>query len=494
MDVVAQRIASLSPGKRALLISRLKQLSGASSRTPQIPARNGSGPAPLSFSQLRLWFLDRYEPGNSLYNVSSAFRLRGQLNIDALEQSINEITRRHEVLRATMMTLNGIPVQVISPHRYDNLPLTDLRSLPHDEHEGAVRKLASEEAQRPFDLARGPLKRTTLLQLGDEDYVLLLTMHHIVTDGWSIDILFRELSILYRAFIRGARSPLPELSIQYPDFAHWQREWLSGDVLEKQLAYWKKQLQGVPPLLNLKTDRPRPAVRNTKGAHHGCIFPKPLSDALKRLSQQADATLFMTLLAAFQTLLHRYTGQDDICVGIPIAGRRWRETQELIGFFVNTLAIRSNMANNPTFREFLASVRHTVFEAFSHQEAPFEQVVDILQPVRDPSYAPLVQTTFALQNAAKESLSLPGISLNQMSPYSGQAKFDLALGMRDYAEGLSAVLEYNADLFEAATIKRMLAHFKNLLESIIANCNQRLSELALISDAEMRLLEEWGGS
>ena len=494
MDAVSQRIASLSPGKRALLRSRFKKLDDATSEALQIPRCNEPGPAPLSFSQLRLWFLDQYEPDNSFYNISSAFRLSGQLNVKALEQSINEITRRHEVLRTAVVTLDGQPAQVVSPPHYENLVPIDLSSLPVGQRELEAKKLVAEEAHRPFDLSQGSLARTMLLRLGAEDYVLLVTMHHIITDAWSIGILFRELSILYRAFMDNTPSPLPELRIQHKDFAHWQQRWLSGKVLETQLSYWREQLRGLPPLLNLPIDRPRPAIWTTKGAHQSCGLSKSLSDALKSLSRQANATLFMTLLAAFQVLLHRYTAQNDICVGTAIAGRRWRETQGLIGFFVNTLAIRSNVENNPGFQSFLASIRHTVLEAFSHEDVPFHQVVDMLEPVRDPSYAPLVQAMFALQNPGTESLNFPGVSSTQMSPYSGQAKFDLALGMRDCPEGLTAILEYNADLFDASTINRMLAHFQSLLESIVANSDQRLSELTLISDAEMRLLEQWSAA
>lgn len=494
MDAVAQRIANLSPGRRALLISRLRQLNQEGSRALQIPRRNGSDEAPLSFAQQRLWFLDLYEPGNSFYNFSSAFRLRGPLNIAALERSLNEIARRHEVLRTVVVTRDGHPIQIVSPHRYQSLLPIDLTALPKNEIDGEAARLVAEEAQRPFDLEEGPLARTALLQLGAEDHVLLLTMHHIITDSWSIGILFRELSILYPGFINGTPSPLPELAIQYADFADWQRRWLSGEVLEQQLQYWREQLRGVPPLMNLPTDRPRPAIGTTRGAHQNCILPESLAEAIRDLSREANATLFMMLLAAFQILLQRYTGQDDICVGTPIAGRRRRETQNLIGFFVNTLAIRGNLSGDPSFRGFLTSLRHTVLEAFSHQDVSFEQVVDMLQPVRDPSYAPLVQTMFVMQNRAGQSLSLPGISLSQMLPYSGQAKFDLALGVRDNAEGMTAVLEYNADLFDAVTINRMLSHFQTLLESIVADPNQRLSELTLVSDEEMRLLEEWGAA
>ena len=494
MDVVAQRIANLSPGRRALLISRLRQLNQGGSRALQIPRRNDAEQAPLSFAQQRLWFLDLYEPGNSFYNFSSAFRLRGSLDIEALERSLNEITRRHEVLRTVVATRDGQPVQIVEPHQYQSLLPIDLTALPANQIDDEATRLVAEEARRPFDLEVGPLARTTLLRLGAEDHVLLLTMHHIITDSWSIGILFRELSILYPGFINGTPSLLPELPIQYADFAEWQRRWLSGDGLEKQLHYWREQLRGVPPLLNLPTDRPRPAIGTTRGAHESCILPKTLSEAIRELSREANATLFMTLMAAFQIVLQRYTGQDDLCVGTPIAGRRWPETQNLIGFFVNTLAIRGNMSGNPSFRGFLTSLRHTVLEAFSHQDVSFEQVVDMLQPVRDPSYAPLVQTMFVMQNRAGESLSLPGISLGQMLPYSGQAKFDLALGVKDNAEGMTTILEYNADLFDAVTINRMLSHFQTLLESIVADPNQQLSELTLISDQEMRLLEEWGAA
>jgi hypothetical protein len=494
METIAQRIANLSPEKRALLMSRLKQLNKTGPQALQIPRRSFSGPAPLSFNQLRLWFLDRYEPDNCSYNIPAAFRLKGQLNIKALEMSINEVVRRHEILRTTIVTTDGQPSQVIWPAQENRLPVIDLSSLPAEQAELEVKALAMEEAHTPFDLERGPLMRTALIQSGPEDFVLFLTMHHIITDGWSSGILLRELSILYKSFKTGEQSPLPELPIQYADFACWQRERLSGEVLENGLAYWQEQLDGAPTLLNISTDRPRPAVSTNKGAHQSLSLSKPLSEALKLLSRQAGATLFMTLMAAFQTLLHRYTAENDICVGTPIAGRRWHETQGLIGFFVNTLVIRGRMSDDPTFRELLAQVRHTVLDAFSHQDVPFEQVVDMIDPVRNASHAPLVQTLFVLQDAAPQSLDLPGLSLSYLSPYSGSTKFDLTLGMKDYPMGLTAILEYNADLFDDSTIQRMLSHFRNLLESIAANPYQRLSELALISEEEMRLLDEWSAA
>jgi len=447
---------------------------------------------PLSFAQQRVWFLEQLKPGNAFYNMPAAVCLKGQLNVAALEQSLNQIMTRHEALRTNFVTVNGQPVQAIASTLTLTLPVVDLLQLPETEREIETQRLATEEAQQPFDLAAEPLVRTKLLQLSDAEHVLLLTMHHIVSDGWSIGVFLRELAALYEAFCNNVPLVLPELPIQYADFAVWQRQWLQGEVLESQLAYWKQQLDDAPALLELPTDRVRPAVQTFRGAFQTFTISKELSDALMTLSQRQGATLFMTLLAAFQTLLYRYTGQTDICVGTPVANRNRSEIEALIGFFVNTLVLRTDVSGNPTFEDVLYRVREVALGAYAHQDLPFEQLVEELQPVRSVSYTPLFQVMFALQNAPMPSLELPDLTLNPLATESATAKFDLTLSVESTEQGLVGSWEYNTDLFDAATITRMAGHFQTLLEGIVANPDQRLLDLPLLSAAQRhQLLVEW---
>jgi len=450
------------------------------------------GDQPLSFGQQRLWFLDQLEGGSATYNEFFALNINGLLQIAALEQTLTEIVRRHEILCTTFPMRNGFPVQAIAPTQTVPLPMVDLQQLPEVEQSTEVRRLAIEEQARPFDLSNGPLLRATLLRLGEESYVLLLNMHHIVCDGWSMGIFIRELSALYEAFSNGAPSPLPELPIQYADFAHWQRQWLQGEVLAAHLAYWRQQLAGAPPVLELPTDRPRPAVQTFRGATQLLALPKPLSQKLKALSQRWGVTLFMTLLAAFQTLLYRYTGQSDICVGTPIANRNRSEIEDLIGFFVNMLVLHTDLSGNPSFQELLGRVREVALGAYAHQDLPFEQLVEALQPERSLSHQPLFQVMFVVHDASMTTLELPGLTLSSLEMDSETAKSDLTLSIADGEQGLMGSLEYNTDLFETATITRMLGHFQTLLEGIVANPDQRLSDLPLLTPAERHtLLVEW---
>ncbi|RMF31802.1 MAG: amino acid adenylation domain-containing protein, partial [Chloroflexi bacterium] len=447
---------------------------------------------PVSFAQQRLWFLDQFEPGSPFYNVPTAVRLSGRLDVVALERTLNEIVRRHESLRTTFTALDGEPMQVISPSLTLPLPIVDLRHLPEAEREAEAMRLAQEEARRPFDLSRGPLLRTTLLWLDEEEYLILLTMHHIICDGWSIGVFIGELTTLYTAFTSGQPSPLPELPIQYADFAVWQREWLQGEVLEEQLAYWKQQLGDDPGILELPTDRPRPPIYTNNGAVLSRKLSKRLADALQALSREEGVTLFMTLLAAFQTLLHRYTGQEKISVGTPIANRNRAEIEGLIGFFVNTLVLRTDLSGNPTFRHLLKRVREVTLGAYAHQDLPFEMLVDALQPERDMSHTPLFQVMFILQNAPVQGQELPGLTLSQVETHPGTSTFDLTLSMAEGPDGLEASVEYNTDLFDAATIRRMLDHFQTLLEAIAADPDRPIAELPLLTEAERRqLLVEW---
>ena len=461
---------------------------------PPMERVSRDGDLPLSFAQQRLWFLDQLMPGSIAYNMSGAVRLTGPLNVVALEQSLTEVLRRHEILRTTFRAVDGQPFQSIAPAKPFILPVTDLEPLPEAEREAEARRLAIEEAHRLFDLARGPLFRATLLRLGEEDHILQCAMHHAVSDGWSIAIFNKEIGLLYHSFSTGQPLLLPELPIQYADFAHWQRQWLQGEVLEAQLSYWRKQLAGAPPSLELPTDRARPAVQTFHGARQSLVLPKSLTEALKGLSRQEGVTLFMTLLAAFKVLLSRYTGQEDIVVGTPIAGRNRAEIEPLIGFFINTVALRTDLSGGPSFRELLRRVREVALGAYDHQEMPFEKLVEELQPERDLSRTPLFQVFFNMLNL--ESLEshrpeLNGLTAEQLV-LNDSVKFDLSLTIREETEGVGASLQYNTDLFDDATIDRMICHFQTMLEGIVANPDQSLSDLPILTKAERhQLLAEW---
>jgi amino acid adenylation domain-containing protein len=464
---------------------------GRGLQAPPILPVPRNGYLPLSFAQQRLWFIDQLEPGNSAYNFPAAVRLKGPLNVVALERTVNEIVRRHETLRTTFATVDGRPVQVIAPALTARAAVLNLQELSDGEREAEVQRLAIEQAQLPFDLARGPLLRVTLLRLAEEEHVGLLTMHHIVSDGWSTGILIREMAVLYQAFSHGAASPLPELPIQYADFAHWQREWLQGEVLETQLSYWKRQLLGAA-VLELPTDHPRPAMQTFRGSHQSLLLPKHVGDDLKALSRREGITLWMTLLTAFKILLHRYTDQDDIIVGTPIANRNRLEIEGLIGFFVNTLVMRTDLSGNPTFRELSRRVREVCLGAYAHQDLPFERLVEELHLERSLAHNPLFQVMFVLQNASGRKTGLPGLTLSPVEIDTGTAHFDLTLHIADTEQGLIGTLAYNTDLFEDATIIRILGHFRILLEAVAANPERRLSDLPLLSEPErQQVLLEW---
>ncbi|PTL74976.1 non-ribosomal peptide synthetase, partial [Vitiosangium sp. GDMCC 1.1324] len=451
-----------------------------------------TGDIPLAFSQQRLWFLDQLEPGSPVYNIPSALRLSGQLNTEALRQAFEELVRRHESLRTTFASRDGQPIQLIAPSLSIPLDVLDLQDVPASERETRANDLARQEALRPFDLANGPLLRTSLLRLASDDHVLIVAMHHIVSDGWSMGVLVREVATLYAAFASGRRPSLPALPIQYADFARWQRSWLQGEVLDSQLRFWKQQLSGAPAHLELSTDKPRPPVQTFRGANLRVSFSKTLSDSIKSLSTRAGVTPFMTLLAGFQVLLHRYSRQDDISVGSPIAGRRDTELEGLIGFFVNTLVLRSRFSPELSFRDLLLQVRDTTLGAYEHQDMPFEKLVEELQPQRDLSRPPLFQVMFILQNTPSETLSLPGLTLRSLPQSSGTAKFDWTLALSDTPNGFAGGLEYNTDLFERDTVARAMEHLRILLEAAVARPDSHLSDLPLLSAAEKhKLLVEW---
>ncbi|HEY6186696.1 MAG TPA: amino acid adenylation domain-containing protein, partial [Pyrinomonadaceae bacterium] len=493
VEVALRRLfeAPTVAGLGAVIEEELRRGEGIGSAPPLAKVERGEE-LPLSFAQQRLWFLDQLEPGGWTYNMPSAVRLGGRLNVSALTETFNEISRRHEALRTSFVSVDGRPRQIISEEQSVVIREIDLRWLSEEERESEARRLAGEEARRPFDLSVGPLLRVSLLKLAEDDHILLFTMHHIISDGWSIGVLVKEVTTLYDAFSAGEPSPLPELPIQYADFAHWQREWLQGEVLEAQLSYWKEHLAGAPPLLELPTDRPRPAVQTYHGAHDSLHFDSELTEEIKRISRQEGVTLFMTLLAAFQTLLSRYSRQQDIVVGSPIANRTRAEVEPLIGFFVNTLVLRTDLGGSPTFRELLKQVREVTLGAYAHQDVPFEMLVEELQPERDMSRSPLFQVMFVLQNTPAQALELPALRLNMLDAPGNTAKFDLTLTLVELPDGLRGRLEYNTDLFDRSSIQRLISSFHTLVEGLVTYPDHSVSSLPLLSPAELhQLLHLW---
>ncbi|HEX6292495.1 MAG TPA: amino acid adenylation domain-containing protein [Herpetosiphonaceae bacterium] len=478
----------------AALITNMRLGTTIQDAAPPLRPVDRAGFLPLSFSQERLWFLHQLTPSSPLYNIPSAVRLTGQLDRVALQRSFDTLVERHEVLRTTFPDTDGRPVQVIAPPTPVVIAFVDLRGLPVDEREAAARERAQAEAQTPFDLALSPLLRVTLLQLDEGDHVVLFTLHHIISDGWSSGILIRELALLYMAYVEDRPAPLADLPIQYVDFAVWQRQWLQGTVLEQQVAYWQEQLADAPAALDLLTDRPRPPIQTVRGATLPFRVPLALSQALYALSRHEGVTLFMTLLAAFQTLLFRYSGQADILVGTPIANRTRKDLEGLIGVFVNTLVLRTKLSGNPPFRDLLGRVRQTALGAFAHQDLPFERLVEVLQPARDPSRSPLFQVMLVLQNAPSEALKLPGMAFEPIAVDSGTAKFDLMLVMTEGADGLTGTLEYNSDLFDHDTMARLLDHYHTLLNGIVAHPETRLADLPLVPAAEWQQMVLWNAT
>jgi amino acid adenylation domain-containing protein/FkbM family methyltransferase len=482
------RSIGLSEETRELLELLLREESIELPQAQKIPRRQTTSQLPLSFAQQRLWFLDQLQPETSTYNMAGAFSLEGKLDLEALEKAINEIVNRHEALRTTFEIEDGEPVQVVSPPQKLSLPLMDLSRLPGARREAQALALATEEARLPFDLARGPLMRVKLLRLATDQHVMLLTTHHIISDGWSVGVFVEELGQLYKAFSLGEPSPLPELPIQYADFAIWQRQWLQGETLENELSYWRSELAGSLSVLELPADRPRPAVQSPRGAHQPFVLPKSLTEALRSLSQQHEVTLFMLLLAGFNTLLYRYTGQENILVGTPTANRDRADINGLIGFFVNTLILRTDISGNPGFREVLSRVRKITLEAYDHADTPFEKLVEELQPERDLSYSPIFQVSFALNNEPLPSLEVLGLRIKTTGVQTETAKFDLLLEMTEEKEGLAGWIQYSTDLFDATTIERMTGHFQTLLEAIVGNPDLNVSDFPLMSSQESHLL------
>jgi len=478
--------AELTARKQDLIAYLQKQAQGALEETfSSIRPVSRSQELPLCWTHQRLWFLDSLEGGsNAAYNLSTVLQINGNLNIKVLKQTLAEIIKRHEILRTTFKVVNGTPVQAIDTGLTVRLPVIDLQQYSEVEKAAQARRLAIEEISRMFDLAKGPLMRPSLLQLGSESHILLITMHHIVFDGWSTAIFVKELSTLYQAFAKNLPSPLADLPIQYADFAVWQRQWLNEDILKPKLDYWKQKLAGTPPLLELPTDRPRPPVDSMQGDTETFQLSAEVTEKLKNLSKRSGATLYMILLAALATLLFRYSSQEDIVIGSPIANRYPKETEPLIGLFINTLVLRINLGENQSFLELLTRVRQVTLEAYENQNVPFEKLVKELNVKRDLSRNPLFQVWYTLQNTAVEGLELTGLQVRSLEFENPTAIFDLEFILEYMSEGIKGRLRYKTDLFEASTIAQILKSFQTLLQSIVAEPERRLSNLRLLTDEE----------
>jgi amino acid adenylation domain-containing protein len=496
MNDLSDAISRLSPEQRALLELRLKRKRGEAPRADAVPRRTESGPARLSFAQERLWFLDQLEPGSPLYNISAGLRLKGRLDAAALERAFAEVAHRHEILRTAFTWRGTEPVQLVAPEARIPFRMLELTDLPAEKRERRALELATEEARQPFDLQTGPLARLLLLRLAERQHLLVVSLHHIAADGGSVEVLLREIGALLSASKAG--QPLPELPIQYADYAAWLREWMQGERLKAQLAYWTRQLAPPLPVLDLPADRPRPARQAFRGCRRSRLLPGVLAEDLKELSRSESATLFMTLLAAYQVLLHRVTGQNDLLIGTPVDNRNRPETEGLIGFFVNTLVLRTRVAPEAPFRDFLAQVRESVLEAHAHQDLPLEKLVEVLRPDRGASLQPLFQVAFELQGPALGGAALPGLDAELIELDTGTAKFDLTLFVRDLGSGgagLRATLEIAEDLFEPATADRLLGHLEVLLAGLARRPETSIAELPLLSAEEReQLLYRWAGT
>ncbi|HEX8148208.1 MAG TPA: amino acid adenylation domain-containing protein [Pyrinomonadaceae bacterium] len=487
---VALRRLFEGPTVVALAAAAESALRDGAAAPPRLERAPRAGDLPLSFAQQRLWFLDQLEPGSAFYNVPAAVRLRGRLDADAFWRALDEVVRRHEALRTHFRDVNGRPAQVVSPPCPLPRVVSDLSALPEQERERAAADSASEWATLPFDLARGPLLRVRLLRLGDEEHVVLFTMHHIVGDLWSMGVLVREMATLYEAFSHGLPSPLAELPVQYADYAVWQRAWLQGEVLAEQLAYWRRQLAGAPALLELPTDRPR-AEQTFKGARVDLALPRSLGVELKALGRREGVTLFMTLLAAFGATLHNRARQTDILIGTPVANRQRTEVENLIGFFLNTLVLRINFAGDPSFRELLRRVREVALGAYAHQDVPFEKLVEELRPERSLSHNPLFQVAFTLDQFPAHESKLGDLTLSPVETDKGTTQFDLVLRLADTPAGVAGTLQYMTGLFEEGTVRRLVTHFESVLRLAVARPDVRLGEVAAeLAEADRRAWAE----
>jgi amino acid adenylation domain-containing protein len=497
MTSLEQRLAGLSADQRRLVERWLREQAVAAHppAAARIPRRPAADVCPLAFAQQPLWFVQQWDPDSAAFNFPIAVRLRGPCDMALLEHSLAAIVQRHEVLRTTFPAANGQPQQLIAPGVPLRLRRVDLAALPLRVRAAQAERLARTETARPFDLERGPLLRTQVLRLDADEHVLLITLHHIVFDDWSQGVLLRELIALYTAAGAGHAAPLPPLPIQYGDYATWQRQHLPGSRRDEQLAFWTAQLRNAPPLLEVPTDYPRPPIRSTRGAVHTFAIPALVADGLNALSRPTGATLFMTLLAAFDVLLARQSGQDDIVVGAPIAGRSRSELEGMIGLFVNVLPLRMNLAGNPPFRELLQRMRAVALAAYAHQDVVFEQLIDALAIERDPSRHPIFQVILALQNAPMPALAGAGLRVEPLEMERTTAHYELGLSLREGADGLRGRLEYSTDLFMPATIQRLCEQFVILLAGVLADPDQRIAALPLLTAAEReQVLVAWNAT
>ena len=491
---LAQQLSALTGAKRALLELQLMKKRQRQPKARQAIVARHLKSAPLSYNQQGLWVLNQLMPGESIYHSPTAARLIGSLDVPALQRALKAVVTRHDGLRTIFQIVDGEPVQVVQDFTLE-VPVIDLSSVDDDKREAEALTILEHEARRPFDLSIGPLIRACVVRMKGDEHILLSTMHHVITDGWSFGIFHRELSSLYEAFVNNRTTPFPPLSIQYADYAVWQREWFEGDVYQTQLAYWKRQFSSMPPALELPADHPRPSMlahRAFRGNQHTMSLSADLTRRIKTLCQHENVTLFMVLMAAYQILLHRYTGESDIVVGTPIAGRPVPEIENLIGLFINTLAIRAQVSGDATVREFLNHLKQVALGAYAHQDLPFERLVKELQPERTLAHNPLFQVMFVLQSEEIPPLNLPGVSAEHFRIEHVIANFDLTLDITERGDELDCMFESNADLFEPETITRLMGHFQTLLEGMTQNAEQKISELPLLTEAErQQLLYDW---
>jgi len=493
LDTLKQRIDALSPAKRRLLELCLqgkgKHEATASAAITRVSRDRD---LPLSFSQQRLWFLAQLEPNNAFYNVPRLLRIRGPLNVAILRRCLQAFVRRHEAVRTVFPAIDDEPVQRILPDLNLEVPVVDLSQVSEQTREPEVLKLAVEQSKRPFDLAQDPLFRACVFHLAADDHVLLITTHHIISDEWTADILYNELAILYDAFANGKPSPLPELPIQYADYAVWQREWLQGELLESQLRYWRTQLDGAPEVLDLPMDRPRPAIQTFRGAIESQTFPPELRDTLSALGRRQNCTSFMTWLAAFSLLLRNYTRQEDLVIGTVVSNRDRVETEALAGFFLNSLPLRVTLTGDPSFTGLLDRVRQVALDAYSHQDLPFEKLVEELRTERSLSHNPLFQVLFTPRTSERPAFEAAGLIMQPLDVPIGTSKFDLAVFVGEKRDGLAVSVEYNTDLFDAGTIRRMLEHYHSLLRGVAESPEQPISRIPMLGEEERhRIVVKW---
>jgi hypothetical protein len=491
---IQARLETLSPAKRRLFEQRLHGCAYPSTTPDRIRRRSGDGPVVLSFAQQRLWLLKQLNPDSAFYNLPVAHQIDGPLDASLLEKSVNEIVRRHETLRTTFVDEGGTPMQVIAPRLTLPLPIVDLRDVPELERAEAIERWRTAEAERPFDLSQGPLLRITLLRLRNDQHILLRTMHHIIADGWSIGVFTGELADIYAASAAGEPHTLPPLAIQYADYAQWQRQRLRPDVLATSLAYWKQQLAGAPPLLELPHDRPRQAVQTFHGSARHFEIDAQQTAHLNNLSRRLKVTPFVLLFTAFVTLLYRYSGQQDMVLGVVTANRDRQEIESLIGFFVNVLPFRIDLSGRPSFQELLGRVHQVALNAHPHREMPFEHLVDAMRTQRSLSHLPLVQVVFGLQNVPVASVDIPGLRITYLPTTRQTTVFDITLSIAETGGKLAGTFEYDLDLFDAATINNMVKHYQTLLQGIVESPQRQLLDFSLTDSASETLTHSYTAS